>query len=238
MSAGIRSDASGTFGALQLNGADVFNFYPAKVSINGAAKPWTVTTSFDMGAVGLASSGPNVFFAANQYYDGAWKYKADGFSTLLYQTDGNFDFYNSPSGLAGAVATHTLRFRIEPNGNVVVKSPDGGLGYGTGAGGAVTQLTDKTTAVGLNKPCGKITMANSAIPSGVTVQFSLINNLVDADTTMVISLDANGLSAVANYTVKHAVSAGVVFIGLTNNSGGSLSETVRINFAIIKGVTS
>src|SRR5882672_9299987 len=37
------------------------------------------------------------------------------------------------------------------------------LGYATGAGGAVTQATDKSTAVTLNKICGAITMNGAAL---------------------------------------------------------------------------
>ncbi|NBS24587.1 MAG: hypothetical protein EBS78_11605 [Altererythrobacter sp.] len=42
-------------------------------------------------------------------------------------------------------------------------STSGGIGYGTGAGGTVTQATSKSTGVTLDKVCGEITMNNATL---------------------------------------------------------------------------
>ena len=53
------------------------------------------------------------------------------------------------------------RMRIDTSGNLLLTSGTGGIGYGNGSGGTVTQLTSKSTAVTLNKPNGLIIILNS-----------------------------------------------------------------------------
>lgn len=65
----------------------------------------------------------------------------------------------------GAVSNHDTvlivngvpAFKMDTAGNSLHVRATGGLGYGTGAGGTVTQTTSKSTAVTLNKPTGLIT---------------------------------------------------------------------------------
>jgi hypothetical protein len=59
-------------------------------------------------------------------------------------------------------------------------SADGGMGYASGTGGTVTQLTSKSTAVALNKLCGQITMHNAALAAGARVSFVVTNSTVGA----------------------------------------------------------
>lgn len=127
----------------------------------------------------------------------------------------------------------TERLRIDTSGNVLVKSA-AGLGYGTGAGGTVTQATSKTTAVTLNKPCGQITMNNAALAAGATVGFNVNNSVFSVSDTVIVTPSANG-----NYRVViQSSNAGIFTISVTNTTGGSLSEALVLNFAIIKGATS
>jgi len=127
----------------------------------------------------------------------------------------------------------TERARIDSSGNLLVTNA-AGLGYGTGAGGTVTQATSKSTAVTLNKPTGQITTNNAALGSGSTVSFSVNNSIITATDVVVVVVSAG-----SSYTVQPAfVQAGVFNIRLTNTTGGSLSEAVAINFAVIKGATS
>jgi len=66
------------------------------------------------------------------------------------------------------------RMRIDSSGNILNTS-SGGLGYGTGSGGTVTQATSKTTNVTLNKTNGKITMNNASLGAGASATFGLLN---------------------------------------------------------------
>ena len=113
-----------------------------------------------------------------------------------------------------------------------------GIGYGIGAGGTVTQATSKSTAVTLNKPCGQITMNAAALGSGTTVSFSVNNFLVATSDVVVVNL-VSGYGSNSDYRISvSGISAGVFNIVIENRTGGTLSNALVINFAIIKGATS
>lgn len=111
------------------------------------------------------------------------------------------------------------------------------IGYRTGAGGAVTQATSKSTAVTLSKMCGVITMHNASLASNTTVSFTLTNTYVDA--TDVVSVCIGGTGTNGAYLVWAQVTAAdTVVISLRNITGGSLGEAVTINFIVHKSVSS
>lgn len=113
-----------------------------------------------------------------------------------------------------------------------------GVGYATGAGGSITQVTSKSTSVTLNKICGQITTHNAALGAGASVVFQLANSAIAAGDTIVV-VPANNAATGNVYRVEVAMTgAGFANIRLTNTSGGSLSEAVLINFAVIKAVNS
>lgn len=128
------------------------------------------------------------------------------------------------------------RMRIDTSGNVLVTG-SGGLGYGAGSGGTVTQATSKSTAVTLNKPCGKITTAGDALAAGASVQFTCNNSLFTTTDNVVVNI--NGSGAALDYSIRAWTgNNGLIAFVLKNESGGSLSQAVNINFAIIKGATA
>lgn len=114
-------------------------------------------------------------------------------------------------------------------------NPNGGLGYGVGAGGTVVQATSKSTMVTLNKPTGQITMHNAALAAGASASFQVNNTLVLSTDTVVVTAFNN-----ANYRVEalYVVGGGNFGVRVTNVTGGSLAEELQINFTIIKGATS
>lgn len=114
----------------------------------------------------------------------------------------------------------------------------GAVGYGSGAGGTVTQSTSKSTAVTLNKPCGTITMHAAALAPGVAVEF-VFNNSVIASTDLLLVHFGGGVSSQFNYRLSvHLNSIGAATIALINTSAGTLSEAIILKFAVIKGVTA
>ena len=61
----------------------------------------------------------NSWVGENMYFDGSFRYRANGYATALYFDGSGFDIRTAPSGLAGAAATLTTRFTIlEASGNV------------------------------------------------------------------------------------------------------------------------
>ena len=136
-----------------------------------------------------------------------------------------------------AGSTSAERMRIDSSGNVRVTG-SGGLGYGTGSGGTVTQGTNKSTAVTLNKATGQITMNAAALAAGASVIFTLTNSLIAATDTLLANHSATG-GTTSGYAIQCLTCAsGSATIRVTNITGGSLSEGLIINFTILKGATS
>lgn len=179
--------------------------------------------------------------------DGALNHKQ---SEIFADSNGNFairsiaDDYGSASSVLTAlrgvgVAWSSIElnngsFVIAANGEATVRTA-ASLGYGIGAGGAVTQVTSKATGVTLNKPCGQIITSTDALASGAFEQFTVTNSLVGLNDTIII----NHRSVSANYAVTaRQIYAGGFVINIKNESAGSLSDAIPINFAIIKGSAS
>lgn len=113
----------------------------------------------------------------------------------------------------------------------------GALGYATGAGGTVTQATNKATAVTLNKANGEITLNAASLAAGSSVGFSLINSLIQPADHLFVSLK-NGSGTGGAYLIQSQVDSGAAAIYVRNLTGGPLAEAIVIKFALIKGSTS
>jgi len=110
------------------------------------------------------------------------------------------------------------------------------LGYTASAQGTVTQATDKSTGVTLNKSAGRITMNNAALASNTAVSFTLTNSLISANDAIIVNVSGGG-TAGAYTTYISSMTTGSAVITLRNMTGGSLSEAVIINFATIHGAS-
>jgi hypothetical protein len=110
----------------------------------------------------------------------------------------------------------------------------GELGYTAEANGAVTQATDKSTGVTLNKSMGRITMNGAALAGNTAVSFTLTNSTISANDALIVNVSGGGTAA-AYTTYISSMAAGSAVITLRNLTGGSLSEAVIINFATIHG---
>jgi len=112
------------------------------------------------------------------------------------------------------------------------------LGYSSAAQGTVTQATDKSTGVTLNKSVGRITMNNAALAGATAVSFILTNSLISANDTLIVCVSSNttGSLAGAYTTYVSYLAAGSALITLRNlTASTSYSEAVIINYAIIHG---
>lgn len=109
------------------------------------------------------------------------------------------------------------------------------LGYTSDAQGTVTQATSKSTGVTLNKSAGQITTNNAALASATNVTFTLTNSFISANDVLILNVGSGATAGAYNCWVS-SLSAGAATITLRNISGGSLSEAVVINFALIHNV--
>jgi hypothetical protein len=107
------------------------------------------------------------------------------------------------------------------------------IGYSAGAQGTVTQATSKSTAVTLNTSAGRITMNNASLATATNATFVLNNSTISANDAVILTISGGQATAGSYNVFANALSAGQVSITLRNISGGSLSEAVVINYAII-----
>jgi hypothetical protein len=111
-----------------------------------------------------------------------------------------------------------------------------GIGYATGAGGTVTQQTDKSTGVTLSKVAGQITMNNAILNADTTVSFTLTNTAIAATDILVLNHVSGGTAG--SYLLNAQAGAGSASINVRNITAGNLTEAIVIGFVVVKAVTS
>jgi hypothetical protein len=142
-----------------------------------------------------------------------------------------------PQGQAGSQGIQGQTGSQGPAGADGVRTATTVFGYATGAGGVVTQATNKATAVTLNKLTGEITMSAGALAAGAIATFVLNNSTVAAGDMIVTSHHSGG--TVGPYLINGRVTgAGTASVAVRNTSAASLSEAIVIKFAVIRGTTA
>jgi hypothetical protein len=108
------------------------------------------------------------------------------------------------------------------------------LGYTTGVGAAVTQGSNRTTAVTINAVCGAITLFTTA-GSATPASFTVTNSEVAATDTIVLSVKSSTTNLYqAMVTAVAAGSFQITFF----TTGGTTSDAPVINFALVKAVAA
>ncbi len=108
----------------------------------------------------------------------------------------------------------------------------GELGYTEEASGTVTQLTDKSTAVTLNKSAGQITLNGASLANITNVSFTLNNSTISAKDVIILSVSSGATAGAYNCWISSKTTGSCV-ITIRNLSGGPLAEAFVINFAVI-----
>ena len=127
------------------------------------------------------------------------------------------------------------------NGNYIrINGYGTSIGYATGTGGAVTQITSRTTGVTLNKLTGKITTDNTSLGAELSAEFTVTNSTVAIDDVVSTSIRSgtNGGQTIAEVT---GVAAGSFNIKVTNNNaagGGAETGAIILNFAVVKAASA
>jgi hypothetical protein len=140
--------------------------------------------------------------------------------------DNNVLFFRNAAGTSSIAEVGVSGFKCTGSGSA--------LGFGTGAGGAVTQGTSRTTPVSLSTQCGAITLfsaAGSATPTTFTV-----NNVRVAAADQILVTQASGTDRYIISVTK--IVAGASFDITFYTTGGTTVEQPVFNFAILTGATS
>lgn len=189
----------------------------AGLSVKGAATGGTV-------AVAAIDSGSNTNLTIN----------AKGTGTIGIGSVSTGAVTITPATTITGATTHTGAVTF--SSSALSTSPSAGVGYATGAGGTVTQATSKVTGVSLNTLSGAITLNNAALAAATIVSFVLTDTSIAATDVLILNHISGG--TVGSYTLNAQAAAGSATINVRNNTAGSLSEAIVIQFVVIKGVNA
>lgn len=149
---------------------------------------------------------------------------------------GTGDLRLQQTGVAPIIfATNNVEVsRVSTSGDLLVTSTGGGgIGYGTGSGGTVTQGTSRTTGVTLNKTNGAITLFSAA--GLATFQSFTVTNSTVAATDVVRVTQKSGTDLYQIFVT--ATAAGSFQITFATTGGVTVEQPV-FNFAVIKAVAA
>jgi hypothetical protein len=165
---------------------------------------------------------------------------ANGVTATKFTTTGNVTAGNiivAGSILGNAVTTVATIgtgniATLNVNNNATI---NGNIRYNLAVNNATaTQLTSKATPVTCDGRTGQITTHNGSIAKGSAVTFTVNNSYVTEVTDVPIVVFQSG-ATIDSYSVSVTrVQIGSFDITITNNGNGPLTDTIVINFAILK----
>lgn len=152
--------------------------------------------------------------------------------TGAFQVGGfGMTFPGSAATVARTDAAQTFTGNQTFSGAALSTSPSAGEGYTTGAGGAVTQLTNRATAVTLNTVTGAITLATATAVVGTWISFTVNDSSVGANDVPHLAVRSNTNTYVANVSAVTPGAFQISFMSIV----GTASDTPVINFTVTKG---
>lgn len=118
---------------------------------------------------------------------------------------------------------------------VLARGTSVGVGYGAGAGGAVTQTGSVTTGVTLNTPTGRITTVALTLAAGALAEFTLTNSRLTA--TDVVKFSTTYTGAGSPFVYARAMANGSCVVCIKNmHASAALNAAAVINFAVIRAI--
>jgi hypothetical protein len=184
-------------------------------------------------ALGASTVGSNLFTAA----DAAAARSAIGGTTVgnSVLTAADAAAARTAIGAAEAAATvnltgaQTVGGQKTFSGGYLSTSATQPIGYATGSGADVTQLTSKSTGVTVTRPTGRIFTHDASLAAGASVEF-LITFSGSPDRAILVANTGS-----SNYRVEaFSATATVHSIKLTNTSGGALAVSIPLNYAFVR----
>lgn len=121
---------------------------------------------------------------------------------------------------------------------ITSSSATAGIGYATGAGAAVTQITTKATTVVCTGLSGAITTRTDSTAAAAEELFTVTNTSVAIGDVIVLSVRSGASQEGGIIPYVAAVAAGSFKIGYTNVNASADTGAVIINFAVIKAVSA
>ncbi len=246
IAAGTSAATAPTGGTATFRGADATTATASSTATGGAAtvRAGDATATAGTAASGVggsltlrAGNGDAIAGAGSVTIAAGTTTSAGGANVTITAGTANINGNAGNIILRTGASTATV-LNIDPFGGVLVKHPGvanngGGLGYGTGAGAAVTQLTSRTTGVTIPNPTGAITLFSDVGTTAWTT-FTVTNTIVSATDTVVVS-QKSGTNLYQIFVT--AVTSGTFNISFAT-TGGTATDAPVFNFAVIKAVAS
>jgi hypothetical protein len=207
---------------------------PANITATGNLVGGNISTAGTLTATGSITSSGDIITTGGRLS----MYRSSGTSYIDWGTGQSLSFRTETSA-SGAGATEVMR--LDTGGSIpafiiagsMTANSTGGIGYSTGAGGTVTQITSRTTGVTINKISGSITLV-SAAGSASYASFTVTNSTVAATDVIIV----NQKSGTDKYEAWISnVAAGSFQITFADTSGTTTEQPV-FNFAVIKAVAA
>jgi hypothetical protein len=157
------------------------------------------------------------------------------FSSVYYPIATQVDVGTDPNQvpLNGYLGTLAFQDSISVSVGGILANGLSGIGYATGAGLAVTQLTSRTTGVTINAPTGAITLVSAA--GSTTFQTFTVTNSAVAATDVIKVSQKSGTDKYAIWVT--AVASGSFALTYATLAGTTTEQPV-FNFAVVKAVAS
>lgn len=136
-----------------------------------------------------------------------------------------------------------INLPLSSESGLLSSSPSLGIGYATGAGGAVTQITSRATGVTMvPNPClsGTITTHNASLAAEASAEFVVTNSAVAIGDVVAVSIQS-GAVGVGTIVSVSTVTDGSFTIRVHNGnvaSGTAETGAIKINFVVLKAVSA
>jgi len=153
--------------------------------------------------------------------------------TITNTIDGVLNYVLSSNYQSARFVYNGAWYSLGDGRDLISNSATQGVGFGTGAGGTITQLTSRTTPVSLNTMSGAITLF-SAAGSATATSFTVNNTRVAAAVTIIVNQKSGTDKYVVLVTAVAANSFEITFY----TTGGTTVEQPVFNFSVIKGSAS
>lgn len=191
----------------------------------------TIAALLSIGA--LAQQNGGAFIPSFDYdIPGAWN-----FSGTVPTLTGN-------GSIVGTTATQTLTNKtltsptVSGASSIRSSSVTAGIGYSTGAGCAVTQITSRATGVTCTGMSGAITTDTTSLAAAAEAVFVVTNTSVAVGDTVIVSA-RSGQTAGTSIPLVTTTAAGSFQMTLTNvHASTADTGAMIINFAVFKAVGS
>lgn len=179
------------------------------------------------GTVGIGTTGPDAALDVLRTTEQLRLSYTDGVTYTSFTVDSGGDLTIAPTGGDVVVA-----------GSAKSNNATAGIGYATGAGGTVTQTTNRSTGVTLNKVCGTITTDTTSLAGLASASFTVTNSAVAIGDTILLSI-RSGATNTKTHAIVSAVAAGSFQITIHNLDPVTAEVgAIIINFAVVKATTS